>query len=107
MENTNNIIVVEDQVILVVDLDVVPSESRNEHSTHYNNMEQLPVSLLHTAGNEVTVLSVLARTNSNHLKIIRNMFIANLTLIASRHRIFGKKNTTHGLHMIQRMYRLL
>ena len=27
LENTNNIIVVEDQVILIVDLDVVPSES--------------------------------------------------------------------------------
>ena len=40
LENTNNIIVVEDQVILIVDLDVVASESRNKHSVHYTNLRQ-------------------------------------------------------------------
>ena len=99
MENANNIIVVEDQVILVVDLDVVSSESRDEHSTHHSYPAQIPVSLLHAAGNKVPVIRVLSGTNSNDLEMTENLEIAHLTLIASRHRILGKKNTAHGLQM--------
>lgn len=68
MENTNNIAVVENHVVLVVNLNAITTKTGNENSIRDCDEKKIPITNLNRAGDKVTISGVLTGTDSNNLR---------------------------------------
>ena len=100
LEDTQNVLIVEHQVILVVDLDLISAEARDEHSTLSRFAHNLYLSPFFTLQGMRLPFSVYLPGPTAMTYPSRQEKAINLALVTSGHAIFRKENTTNTLQFI-------
>ena len=97
LEDTQNVLIVENQVVLVVDLNLISAEARDEHSTLSRVAHTIHLSPFFTLQGMRLPFSVYLPGPTAMTYTSRSHQAMNLALVASGHAVLRKQNATNAL----------